>query len=143
MGLPRKVAGVACVCRRCLAPETRNPTGIPTAMTKTLTTRSLLLAGALAFAALPVLAQTAPSTQPAAPTTGSTVMPGGSADTGMSTGKTASSTSKAKTHTRKIASAHKSNVHHVSTKKHTTTSKTQKPASGSSTGTGTGGTQPQ
>lgn len=103
-------------------------------MAKTLTTRSLLLAGALAFAALPALAQTTPSTQPAA---GSNATSSSSTDAG----KTA--TSKAKTHTRKIASAHKSNVHRVSTKRHVATSKTQKPASGSSTGTGTGGTQPQ
>ena len=53
-------------------------------------------------------------------------------------------------HTRKIASAHKSNVHHVSTKKHTTTGTTQKSTGGSSkgvgstgTGTGIGGTQQQ
>jgi hypothetical protein len=113
-------------------------------MTKTLTTRGLLLAGALAFAALPVLAQTSTQTQPVTPSTGGTVTPGASTD--MGTGKT--TTSKPKTHTRKIASVHKSNVHHVSTKKHTTTGTTQKPmggssTGGSSTGSGTGGTQPQ
>jgi hypothetical protein len=110
-------------------------------MTKSLTTRSLLLAGALAFAALPALAQTAPATQSAAPAAGSNATPGASTD--MGTGRTA--TSKPTTHIRKIASAHKSNVHRVSTKKHTATSKTQKPTGGSSTGTGTGtgGTQPQ
>jgi len=120
-------------------------------MTKTLTTRGLLLAGALAFAALPALAQTAPSTQPTAPstqtiapTTGSTATPGASTD--MGTGKTASSmktTSKAKTHTRKIASAHKSNVHRVSTKKHITSTKIQKPTTGGSMGSSTSGTQQQ
>lgn len=101
------------------------------------TTRSLLLAGALAFAALPALAQTSPQTQPAAPSTGTTT-PGASTD--MGTGKT--TTTKSRTHTRKVASAHKSNVHRVSTKKHATTSKTQKPTGGS-TGTGTSGTQQQ
>ncbi|MGH7126454.1 MAG: hypothetical protein ACREFI_18910, partial [Stellaceae bacterium] len=89
------------------------------------TTRSLLLAGALAFAALPVLAQTSTQTQPMTPTTGSSGSGTPGASTDMGTGKT--TTSKAKTHTRKVASAHKSNVHRVSTKKHTTTSKIQKP----------------
>ena len=58
-------------------------------MPKMLTTsRSLLLAGALAFAALPALAQTSPQTQPATPSTGtSTTTPGASTDMGT-TGKT-------------------------------------------------------
>src|SRR5262250_2385312 len=68
----------------------------PTVMTKTMTaTRSLLLAGALAFAALPVLAQTAPSTQPAAPAAGSAVTPG-SMPTAKSTTATQSATPAAK-----------------------------------------------
>jgi hypothetical protein len=115
------------------------------------TTRSLLIAGALAFAALPALAQTSTQTQPAAPATSGSNMPGASTDMGT-TGKT--TTSKPTHHTRKIASTHKSNVHHVSTKKHITSSKTQKPTGssmggssmgGSSTGTGsgTGGTPQQ
>ena len=114
------------------------------------TTRSLLLAGALAFAALPALAQTSPQTQPVTPSTGtSTTTPGASTDMGT-TGKTA--TSKSHLHSKKIASAHKSNVHRVSTKKHTSTGTTKKPTGGSSmgtgstggsTGAGTGETQPQ
>ena len=111
-------------------------------MPKMLTTsRSLLLAGALAFAALPALAQTSPQTQPATPSTGtSTTTPGASTDMGA-TGKTA--TSKSHVHSKKVASAHtKSNIHHVSTKKHTTSGTTHK-STGGSTGTGTGGTQPQ
>jgi len=110
-------------------------------MPKMLTsTRSLLLAGALAFAALPVLAQTAPQTQPAAPAAGATTAtPGASTDKGTA-GKTVTGTSQL--HGKKIASAHtKSNVHRVSTKKHTTTGTAQKPKGGSPTGTG--GAQPQ
>jgi hypothetical protein len=56
-------------------------------------------------------------------------------------------TGKTTHHTHKMASAHKSNVHKVSTKKHTTSTKkpTGSSMGGSSTGTGTGtgGTQPQ
>ncbi len=52
------------------------------------TSRSLLLAGALAFAALPALAQTAPSTQPPAPAAGNTVAPG-AASTAQPVGKSA------------------------------------------------------
>ena len=134
-------------------------------MAKMLTsTRSLLLAGALAFAALPALAQTAPQAQPAAPAAGAaTTTTSGAAtsktDLGTTgktattktdigtTGKTATSktdsgttgktvTSKPAVHGKTVASAHKSNVHRVSTKKHATTSMTPKPASNSSTGTG-------
>ncbi|HKF73330.1 MAG TPA: hypothetical protein VKB68_16375 [Stellaceae bacterium] len=120
-------------------------------MTKTLTTRSLLLAGALAFAALPALAQTAPSTQPAAPAAGTTVTT--PADTGKSTTdttkpatdatksatgatKSATHTTKSHVHSKKIAAAHaKSKVHTVSAKK-PMDSKIQKPAAGSTSSTG-------
>ena len=110
-------------------------------MAKMLTsTRSLLLAGALAFAALPALAQAAPQTQPAAPSAGATTAPSGASTDKGTTGKTVTGTSHV--HSKQVASAHtKSNVHRVSTKKHTTAGTTQKPAGGSSTGTGQ--TQPQ
>jgi hypothetical protein len=89
-------------------------------MTKTLTTRSLLLAGALAFAALPVLAQTAPSTQPAAPAAGGTIGTPATAPTGKSTTdttKSATNTTKSHKHSKKIASHHaRSKVHTVSAK---------------------------
>jgi hypothetical protein len=101
-------------------------------MTKTIvtTTRGLLLAGALAFAALPVLAQTAPSPQPAAPAAGSTVTP--------ATGKSATGTGTSHLHSKKIAATThaKSKVHTVSTKK-PVDSKAQKPMSGTTSGTGT------
>src|SRR5215470_16568206 len=94
----------------------------PKVMTKTLiATRSLLLAGALAFAALPVLAQTAPSTQPAAPAAGSTVSTPNSAPTGKSTTGT-----KSHLHSKKLASHAKSKVHAASAKKPMDT-KAQKP----------------
>jgi hypothetical protein len=129
-------------------------------MTKTMTaTRSLLLAGALAFAALPVLAQTAPSTQPAAPTAGSTVTPGSmptaksttatpsaapaakpaadAAKSATDAGKSTTNTGKAPVHGKKIAATHsKSKVHAVSAKKPMDT-KAQKPAAGATSGTGT------
>ncbi|HLY52485.1 MAG TPA: hypothetical protein VKQ31_05700 [Steroidobacteraceae bacterium] len=115
------------------------------------TTRSLLIAGALAFATLPALAQTSPQTQPAAPATSGSNMSGASTDTGTTNMGTTNKTTTGKTthHTRKIASTHKSNVHRVSSKKHITSSKTKKPTgssmggSSTGTGTGTGGTQPQ
>ena len=99
-------------------------------MTKTLTTRSLILAGALAFAALPALGQTATSTQPAAPATGSTVTPGTT-----TTGKSATDASRTH-HTKKLATAHaKSKIHTVSAKK-PVDSKVQKPATGTTSGSG-------
>jgi len=94
------------------------------------TTRSLLLAGALAFAALPVLAQTAPSTEPAAPAAGSTVSTPNSTPTGKSTTGT-----KSHLHSKKLASHAKSKVHAASAKKPMDT-KAQKPAAGAATGTG-------
>jgi hypothetical protein len=100
-------------------------------MTKTFgtTARSLLLAGALAFAALPVLAQTAPVTQPAAPAAGSTV-------TTPATGKTGTSTGKSHLHGKKVTAAQsKSRIHRVSSKKPVET-KAQKPATGTSSSAG-------
>jgi hypothetical protein len=139
-----------CVIRVLVSiPNPLKPDG--TAMAKMLTSsRSLLLAGALAFAALPALAQTAPQTQSAAPSTGATTATTSTSGASTSktdvgtTGKTAPDTtaiSKSPLHSKKVASAHKSNVHRVSTKKHATTGTTQRPTSGSSTGTS--GTQPQ
>jgi hypothetical protein len=105
-------------------------------MTKTFvtTTRGLLLAGALAFAALPVLAQTAPSPQPAAPAAGSTVTPAAT----PATGKSATGTGTSHLHSKKIAAAPhaKSKVHTVSSKK-PVDSKAQKPMSGAASGAGT------
>jgi len=99
------------------------------------TTRSLLLAGALAFAALPVLAQTAPSTQPAAPTASSTVTPDSTP-----TGKSTTGTSKSQLRGKKIAAAHsKSKIHTVSAKK-SVSGKTQKPETGATSGSGTADT---
>ncbi len=103
------------------------------AKTFVTTTRSLLLAGALAFAALPVLAQTAPSTQPAAPAAGSTV----TSDSTLATGKSTTGTSKSHLHSKKVASTHaKSKIHAVSTKKSVDT-KVQKPATSTTSGTST------
>lgn len=97
-------------------------------MTKMLTTtRSLLLAGTLAFAALPVLAQTAPS-QPAAPSAGSTVAPDSTP-----TAKSTTGTSKPHLHSKKITAAHsKSKIHTVSAKK-SVSSTTHKAATGTGT----------
>jgi hypothetical protein len=119
-------------------------------MSKTIitTSRSLLLAGALAFAALPVLAQTAPSTQPAAPVVGSTVTPGTApaagkttVDTGKSSidaGKTVTDAGKSTAHGKKLsATSSKTKIHKVSTKKHVE-SKVQPPANGGNTAPSTG-----
>lgn len=99
------------------------------------TSRSLLLAGALAFAALPAIAQTvAPSTQPAAPAAGSTVAPA-AGSTVQPAGKQATdagktdlgktSTSKGKTSGKKVV--HKTTKTHTvaASKKHIDTTKTQ------------------
>jgi hypothetical protein len=114
-------------------------------MSKTIitTSRSLLLAGALAFAALPVLAQTAPSTQPAAPVAGGTVTPGTAPAAGKTTvdtgktstdaGKTVSDAGKSTAHGKKLsATTSKTKIHKVSAKKHVE-SKVQPPATSGNT----------
>jgi len=119
-------------------------------MSKTIITasRSLLLAGALAFAALPVLAQTAPSTQPASPVAGSTATPGAApaagkttVDTGKSStdaAKTVTDAGKSTAHGKTLsATTSHSKIHKVSTKKHVV-SKVQTPAAGGSTAPSTG-----
>jgi hypothetical protein len=119
-------------------------------MAKTIITasRSLLLAGALAFAALPVLAQTAPATQPAAPAAVSTVTPGSApaggktaVDAGKSAtdaGKTVTAMGKSTAQGKKLAATTtKSKIHKVSAKKHVD-SKVQKPVTGGTTTPSTG-----
>ena len=130
MGSPWKPAGATRVFQMRLAPETLNSRN-PKTMTKTLSTRGLILAGALAFAALPALAHAAPSTQTAAPTAGSTVAPGTT-----TTGKSTTDASKTH-HAKRLAKAHtKSKIHTVSAKK-SVDSNLQKPATGSTSGSGT------
>lgn len=81
------------------------------------TSRSLLLAGALAFAALPALAQTAPSTQPPAPAAGHTVAPG-AVSTVQPVGKSATDQGKtAKKTVSRTDKTSKTKVHTVAAKK--------------------------